>query len=258
MAPHEIYQYWNQKAEDFKTDPSATMRDVILRSLEIEAIGERLQPKDVLLDVGTGNAFGVLQWAKRCRRVMATDYSTKMIEKAREAIAISGFSNIQAETADVLDLHVYEEQFTAASSVRCLINLTNEEDQYLALIQMAKTLRPGGRLFLIEGLAETFESMNEMRKKVKLQPIQLHWHNLLLARDKLEAALSDLFTIDERVDFGEYYFLSRIVHPLLVSPAEPTFDGQLNLVARTIWQQGAARGLFAFMSTLMLYVCRRR
>ncbi|MHC4463857.1 MAG: class I SAM-dependent methyltransferase [Planctomycetota bacterium] len=257
MDVNKIYHYWNEKAEKLKADPCATMKDVVLRSLEIEAIATRLQRNDVLVDVGAGNGFGSLEWAKRCRNVLATDYSPKMVGAARNAIAESRYTNIQAEVANVLDLGSYEDRFSAVSCVRCLINLPSEKDQYLALRQLARPLCRGGRLFLIEGLTGTFTAMNEMREKVGLAAIKLHWHNRLLARDKLEKALNELFVIEECVDFGVYYFLSRIVHPLLVAPEEPRFDDRPNFVAANIWRCGVAQGVFAFMSTLMLYVCRR-
>jgi ubiquinone/menaquinone biosynthesis C-methylase UbiE len=258
MSVNEISQYWDRKAESLKTDPAATMKDVVLRSLEIDAVGARLRAEDVLLDVGAGNAFGSLQWAERCAEVLATDFSEKMVEAAREAIAESGRANIRAERANVLDLGAYAGKFTAVSCVRCLINLTGEEEQLRAVAQLAGALGEGGRLFLIEGLAETFAGMNEAREQARLPPIPLNWHNRLLERAKLEAALSESLTIEERVDFGEYYFLSRVVHPLLVAPEEPAFDGRLNLVARDLWHSGTARGRFSDLSTLVLYVCRRR
>ena len=60
MSPSasQIKQYWEGKAEKLGTDPSATMKDVILRSLEIEAISKRLLPGDTMLDVGAGMLSG--------------------------------------------------------------------------------------------------------------------------------------------------------------------------------------------------------
>ena len=257
MNDLEIQRYWDEKAASMKTDPAATMKDVILRSLEIEAIGTRLQRDDTVLDVGTGNAFGALQWAETCKSVLATDYSTKMIEAASEAIASSGRTNIRVESANVLDLHSYAGQFTAVTCVRCLINLTTASDQACALEQMAHAIKPGGRLFLIEGIAETFEALNAARLQVGLTPISLNWHNRLFVHHSLEAELAKHFKIEERVDFGEYYFLSRVVHPLIVEPEEPAFESPVNMVASRIWRSGVARGTFSRLSTLLLYVCRR-
>jgi ubiquinone/menaquinone biosynthesis C-methylase UbiE len=254
---NEIHDYWDRKAEDLKTDPSATMKDVILRSMEIEAIAARLTPEDDLLDVGGGNAYAGVQWAPRCRSVLVTDFSEKMVCYAREAIAASGLSNLRAERASVLDLSAYREKFSAASCVRVLINITSPEEQWEAVDQLAGTLRPGGRLFLIEGLEETFTEMNRMREAMGLQAIALDWHNRLLKQSLLEERLSRRLRIVERVDFGEYYFLSRIFHPFLVAPEEPSFQGRANQIARTIWQNGVLRGRLAEISTLMLYVCRR-
>ena len=257
MTAQAIDQYWDAKAEALTTDPSATMKDVILRGLEIEAIGDRLGPDDELLDVGGGNAYAGLIWAEKCRSVLVTDYSPKMVEYGQQAIEASPLENIQTDQASVLDLSAYRQGFSATTCVRCLINLPSEEEQLSAVHELASTLRPGGRLFLIEGLAETFASMNTMREAMGLPAISLDWHNRLLEREKLESALSTSLKIEERVDFGEYYFLSRILHPLLVAPEEPQFEGACNQQAARVWQQGVARGRFADMSTLVLYVCSK-
>ena len=34
--------------------------------------------------------------------------------------------------------------------------------------------------------------------------------------------------------FGMYYFLTRVVQPLLVAPEKPSYDHKLNLVAREL------------------------
>ena len=241
-----------------RADPAATMKDVILRGLEIEAIGSRLREEDELLDVGTGNAFGAIHWAARCRRVMAVDYSDGMVAAAREAVRASSRDNVEVERGDVLDLSSYAGAFSAVSCVRCLINLPTEADQMAAVAQLASALRPGGRLFLIEGIEDTFAAMNTLRARAGLPAIPLNWHNRLLGRPRLEAALEARLRILERVDFGEYYFLSRVVHPLLVAPAEPSFLSRANEVAADLWRGGAARSRFADVSTLLLYVCEAR
>jgi SAM-dependent methyltransferase len=257
-ARDDVRRYWDGKAEALRTDPAATMKDVILRGLEIEAIGSRLRADDELLDVGTGNAFGAISWAARCRRVVAVDYSDGMVAAAREAVRASGRAQIEVERGDVLDLSRYAGAFSAVSCVRCLINLPAETEQLAAVDQLASALRPGGRLFLIEGIEDTFAAMNALRARADLPAIPLNWHNRLLGRARLENALEARLRITERVDFGEYYFLSRIVHPLLVAPAEPSFQGRLNEVAADLWRAGAARSRFADVSTLMLYVAERR
>lgn len=257
MKQQDITAYWDAKAEALQTDPSATMKDVILRSLEIEAIARRLCPQDDLLDVGGGNAYAGLQWARHCRSVRVVDFSEKMVAFGRQAVEKAGAANVQVERGSVLSLEAYAGCYSAVSCVRVLINLPDPEDQLRGVDQLAACVRPGGKLFLIEGLEETFAALNTMRRAVNLPPIPLDWHNRLLPREALEERLSRHLNIEERVDFGEYYFLSRIFHPLLVAPEEPKFQGRCNQEARLIWQSGAARGRFADISTLMLYVCSR-
>jgi dTDP-4-amino-4,6-dideoxygalactose transaminase/ubiquinone/menaquinone biosynthesis C-methylase UbiE len=254
----EIRAYWDKKADQLRTDPRATMKDVILRNMEIDAVACRLCPEDVLLDIGCGNAFGSLAFAEHCKSVLALDYSEKMVEAAREAITRSGRANIRAERGDVLAIaSSFRQVFSAVTCIRCLINLPTEAQQYAAIEQLATVLLPGGRLFLLEGIAEHFAFMNLMRERAGLGAIRLDWHNRLFQKDRLEDALRQVVTVEEIVDFGEYYFLSRVVHPLMTAPEEPKFEARFNEVAKTIWKSGLLRGQFVSTSTLMLYVCRK-
>lgn len=257
MNRDDISTYWDTKAEALKTDPSATMKDVILRSLEIEAIGRAMRKDDNLLDVGGGNAFAGIQWAEHCKSVRVVDFSEKMVAYGREAIEDAGVKNVETEQGSVLELERYAGLHSAVSCVRVLINLPDPEDQLRGVDQLASCVAPGGRLFLIEGLEETFAAMNAMRETMNLPAIRLDWHNRLLPQDALEERLERELRIEKRVDFGEYYFLSRVLHPLLVAPDEPTFQGRCNQEARRLWQAGVASGRFADISTLVLYVCSR-
>jgi ubiquinone/menaquinone biosynthesis C-methylase UbiE len=255
---NNIKGYWDSKAEKLKTDPSATMKDVFLRDLEITAISSRLLADDKLLDMGCGNGFGSLKFAEHCKSVLALDYSDKMINMARNGIARSKLKNIQANVGNILELENYNSNgFTAVSSVRCLINLPNEDLQFHSIKQMAGVLITGGKLFLCEGIAENFEAINNMRQQVDLHPIKLDWHNHLFVKNNLEGELGKYFLIEERIDFGEYYFLSRVVHPLFSAPDEPRFQGHLNSVAKAIWEKKIAKERFSDISILVLYVCRK-
>lgn len=257
MKRNDISTYWDGKAEALKTDPSATMKDVILRALEIEAIGKRLRRDDDLLDVGGGNSFAGIQWSPHCRSVRVVDFSEKMVAYGRDAIAEAGVKNVETEQGSVLELQKFAGQYSAVSCVRVLINLPDPAEQLRGVDQLASCVAPGGRLFLIEGLEDTFAAMNAMRETMDLPAIPLDWHNKVLPRAALEERLERTLKIEERVDFGEYYFLSRVLHPLLVAPDQPTFQGRCNQEARKLWQAGVAKGRFADISTLVLYVCRR-
>ena len=144
MKREDISTYWDGKAEALKTDPSATMKDVILRSLEIEAIGTRLRGDDDLLDVGGGNSFAGIQWAPHCRSVHVVDFSEKMVAYGREAIAAAGAANVETERGSVLELEKYAGQYSAVSCVRVLINLPEQNDQLRGVDQLVSCVAPGG------------------------------------------------------------------------------------------------------------------
>ena len=46
--------------------------------------------------------------------------------------------------------------------------------------------------------------------------------------------MSQIFKIQEIQRFGMYFFLSRIIHPLMVFPEKPKFDSKINLIAQEI------------------------
>jgi SAM-dependent methyltransferase len=257
--PSEIKQYWEEKAEALKADPSATMKDIILRSMEIEAISARLGIDDILLDVGCGNAFGSIEFARHCQRVTAMDYSENMIEVAKASIRQSHLTNIRAVQGNILTVgRENPSAFSALSSVRCLINIPGKKDQYNGIEQISYALKPGGKLFLVEGIEENFNALNFMRQKMELRPIKLDWHNLLFKKQELETALEKFLYIKEIIDFGEYYYLSRIIHPLLVQPEEPVFSGKMNHIGKKIWQSMISKGCFSNISTLLLYFCIKK
>ena len=87
---------------------------------------------------------------------------------------------------------------------------------------------------MIEGTDRPFAKLNEMRKLFGLHVIRLHWHNLLLDERKLSAFLGRNFSKAVIQSMGAYYFISRIVHPLLVSPREPLFRARINDIARMV------------------------
>ena len=255
----DIRAYWDGKAKALSTDPSATMKDVMLRQLEIEAICARLKRDDLLLDVGCGNAYGSIAFAQVCRAVIAVDYSHGMIESARTLIAQSSRPNVEARIGSVMEVgHDFAEKFSAVTSVRCLINLDDFAQQGEAIDSICDAIEPCGRLFLIEGVRERFDNMNKMRVDVGLEPIPLNWHNHLFVEDELVSYLNKRFRITETVDFGEYYFMSRIFHPLAVFPESPKFESHLNVVAANIWRSKAASHRLKDISTLVMYVCEKK
>src|SRR5439155_6645789 len=114
---------------------------------------------------------------------------------------------------------------------RCLINLSTWEEQQAALDRLASVLRPGGRLLFVEGSSRGRDSLNDFRERVGLPRMAPVWHNLDFDEATLLPFLNRNFEVEEDLGFGTYDFISRVVHPLLVAPAEPAYDSRANEVA---------------------------
>jgi ubiquinone/menaquinone biosynthesis C-methylase UbiE len=232
----EILEYWDQKAKELKELPQATMRDVQLRLLEIHLIQSQLKEDDEVLDVGCGNGFATAIFSKKVKSIVGIDFSSEMVDQANNILNQDqeNKNNISFKQMDVLNLSYPEDTFDVAVSERCLINLRSWEEQKKAMLEIKRVLKKGGRILMIEGTSEGLDKLNNLRQSYGLHRIEKHWHNLLFADDELMTFIKKEFTTQEIISLGTYYFISRVVHPLMVSPDEPKFEAKINEVARRI------------------------
>ena len=232
----DILIYWDQKAKELKELPEATMRDVNLRMLEIDLLLTHLREQDHVLDVGCGNGFATAIYSEKAKNVVGIDFSQEMVNQAETVIEQNPQikNNLSFKQMDVLDLTFPDHVFDVVISERCLINLRSWEDQRQAMLEIKRVLKSGGRFLMIEGTNEGLNGLNRIRESYGLHKIERHWHNLLLDDDKLMGFLENNFKIDEIRSLGTYYFISRVVHPLMVLPEEPKFEAKINEVARKI------------------------
>jgi ubiquinone/menaquinone biosynthesis C-methylase UbiE len=226
-------------------DEKTTACDYHLRELEIDTAAACMRDGDVVLDVGCGLGYALRQYASRKQiQGHGIDFAANMIRVARELQkdhdhALKG--TVEFREASVLELPFPDRTFNVVSSSRCLMALLDWEKQKAALVEIARVLKPGGTLVLMEGTLEGLERLNEVRGRFGLAPIDASGRDRLQTLKFKEADLLE-FTAKyyhfERVQrFGMYYFLSRVVHPLLVAPESPRYDAPINKVALEIARQ---------------------
>jgi ubiquinone/menaquinone biosynthesis C-methylase UbiE len=225
-------------SKDYRT----TASDYQLREIEIDTGASYIQDGMVTLDVGCGLGYAVTQYAQRrdatCHGI---DYSENMIAGAVELVQKNYpaiVPRVHFQHASVTALPFPDNHFDVVTSHRCLMALLDWGKQQEALKDIHRVLKPGGVLVLMEGTFEGLERLNAAREKVSLTPIAPDGRDRLITLKFHEPELLSFcrpYYVHENTHrFGMYYFLTRVVQPLLVAPENPTYDHKLNAVAREL------------------------
>ncbi len=103
-----------------------------------------------ILDLGCGAGLDALIAAQRVGlegKVIAVDFSTAMLDRARQARAASGLSNLELREADAERLPIADEEIDVAM-VNGIFNLNTSRDAILH--ELARVVRHGGTVFAAE------------------------------------------------------------------------------------------------------------
>jgi len=225
-------------SKDYRT----TASDHQLRELEIDTAASYIGDGMRTLDVGCGLGYAVTQYARRSRiTAHGIDYSENMIAGARDLLRdhhADLMARVQFDHASVLELPFADGHFDVVTSHRCLMALLDWEKQQAALREIHRVLKPGGVLVLMEGTFEGLHRLNAARAKVALEPIEPDGRARLITlkfhEEDLLRFCRPYYLHEATHRFGMYYFLTRIVQPLLVAPEAPSYDHKLNAVAREL------------------------
>lgn len=248
-----VKKMWDARGEG--KQHTSTQPDHNLRALEIYKISRHLHNNFDCVDIGCGTGFSTIAFAKLVHSIIGIDLSESMIQSGEE-LCQPRLPGLSFRVASVLELPFRDGVFDVAISTRCLINLKTWEEQKSALMQIHRVLKRDGLLFLIEGIQEGHDGLNRLRASFDLPIIQKKWFNVLFKETELLAFLHQYFEVASTEDFDMYYLVSRIVHPMLVRPQEPSFDHPVNGVARLLSEQFPICGLSASLNKM--YVLRRR
>lgn len=216
-----VRQHYKQEAQTHGLAATATMADVTTRALEISTLLSHLKSGDKCLEVGCGNGAGSLQIARSKKLSMTCiDFSTDLIELAMQQPKTGVKGSLKFRQQDVLELD--ERGFDVVFTERCIINLLDWNDQKEALRRMAKALKKGGRLLLLEAYKDGLQELNRARQELGLPEIPPAYHNLHLEKEAVAEFLSGegLRLTEEDNFLSSYYFGSRVLYPALANAAK--------------------------------------
>lgn len=133
---------WDQHVEHMEqlaaTRAFREIRDLIIELAELQA-------SDRLLDIGAGTGLLALAAAPRVARVSAVDVSPAMCRRLRERRELLGVANIEVLTESATNLPLADGTTDVVVSNYCFHHLGDRE-KVRALAEIARVLRPGGRL----------------------------------------------------------------------------------------------------------------
>jgi len=229
------------------------MPDRNQRLLEIDEALRRIPSGQRILDVGCGNGYSTAIFAKQAERVVAIDYSEAMIARAKREYG--DIKNITFEVRDILSPLPYPaKSFDVAVAQRCLINLATWEDQQKAIEHIARVIKPSGYFVMQEGTRQGREGLNQLREQMGLPRMPDVPFNSDLDEATLWPFLRRHFEIVQVRRYGLYDLIARVVHPLLVAPAQPDYEAKINDVARQVAAATDAAGEVSRWFTAFLRV----
>lgn len=113
---------------------------------------------DAMLDLGTGTGRLLELFSGQYSRALGVDASHDMLAVARANLAKAGLAHAQVRHGDIYALTVPRESFDVVCVHQVLHYL---DDPARAIVEAARTLRPGGRMLIVDFAQHDFEFLRE-------------------------------------------------------------------------------------------------
>ena len=205
-----VQAYWEDPA-------TISIIDENLHQLEIETACRYLKSSDELVDIGCGDGKATLIYAQKVKKCTAYERSNFLRKKALEEVKRSGLKNTTIKAGDILKMKKIPEKPNVVVTQRLLINLASWSEQKEAIGNIHGMLKTGGIYIMIENTNDAHQALNDMRHRMGLDPISIHWHNLYFDYEQLMSYLKDKFQLLDFQDFNLYYFLTRVYSQIFLS-----------------------------------------
>jgi len=236
FSPKENKAFWNQYAKKSKQNPFGAHTDDHIVKMENDFITSVLKKKkfESLLDVGCGNGQRTILFSKYIQgKTLGVDYSDEMIDFANTVLSKQNKAVQNKVSFEVQDTQKLDEtsKFDVIISCRCFVNQASHSDQIKLFKKLFKKLKSHGSLIIAEISKEGNKRLIDLRKKHGLKPSKPRNRktpNLYLSESIVFPKIYKLFKIKKIQRGGIFYFITRVIHPVLVLPEEPQSDAKIN------------------------------
>ncbi|MBT8080945.1 MAG: class I SAM-dependent methyltransferase [Gammaproteobacteria bacterium] len=130
--------FWNKRADKYS---QRAISDEATYEKKLELTREHFRPDMDVVEIGCGTGSTAIAHAPCVRHILATDFSTRMVEIAREKARAAGIDNVTFEAlpADGLDVPDASIDVVMAHNLLHLV-----EDKERVIADVHRMLKPGG------------------------------------------------------------------------------------------------------------------
>jgi ubiquinone/menaquinone biosynthesis C-methylase UbiE len=211
--------------------------------------GLRTHPDDLLLDVAAGTGHAARELAGRVRAAVAVDVTPAMLAAGSAAAGEQGIANVIFQLGDATRLPFLDGSFDVVVSRFALHHMPQPK---LAVAEMARCLRPGGRLAIADMVAEEDATLASVQDR--LEQMRDPSHTRMLCTSELEAALRDVGLTDIVSEARE---IDRPLEPWFdQAQTEPAVADAIRRELREEIDGGAASGMRPYVRDGELRFCQ--
>ncbi len=265
-----IKDHWQTWAKEYGTDLRATTKGVTAKALEVDALCrciESLYGADAalkVLEVGCGNGvncFKLLERFPKCS-FNGLDFVPEMIESAKSVKAELDLPDekITFGVANVMELPADLPLYDLVITDRLIINLNTTALQVEAIGKLAKHVKPGGHLLMIENSTTTYDRQNRARVLAGLPARTPYEFNLFFDEKEIIAGMAKAkLELVDTEDFGSLHDLVLYVIVPMLNGGVVDYDHPLVKVATdlSIAVSAEEKNSFGSYGQNRLYKCRK-
>ena len=169
-----------------------------------------------VIELGAGTGLNLEHYPAEVRRLVLVEPEAPMARRLAKRVREAGRGGVEIVPAGAEALPLPDASFDFAV---CTLVLCTVADLPLALAELRRVLRPGGRLLFLEHVRATDPAL--ARRQDRLHPLWVRWgHGCHCNRDTAAAIAAAGFEI-AALERGSVPKAPRFVRPLIVGQARP-------------------------------------